>query len=774
MKSIAIMLGAVVLSFLTALSYAQAPVPFINLPLVPDATPPGGGDFTLTLNGTGFVSNSVVNWNGTPLATQFVSGSQLTATVPAANIATASTANVTVVNPAPGGTSNTAFFTATYNTGSYAIFNPPSSFSTRWYGGSVAVGDFNGDGILDLAAGGNILLGDSTGNFTLASTLFWGFVAVGDFNGDGKLDIAGATLGSNPGGVLAFLGDGTGQFTRAFTLDIGWPDGPLAVGDFNGDGKLDIVVADGGNNNLSILLGDGTGNFILASSPVTGSGPSSVAVGDFNGDGKLDLAVGNSDGTVSILVGDGTGNFTPAALLTSPTGAVGCVAVGDLDGDGKLDLAVAVPGDVRIYIYLGDGTGNFALAQTLYTPWNSPRWVAVGDFNGDGILDLAVANFTDIWPYVGSIAVMLGDGTGNFTGVPMPGIGPGVCPASVASGDFTGNGRLDIAFIGSCNNTVNVLLQVPPSPAVMFFPPGGFDFGTQLVGTASALQMVTLWNTGHAPLNISIAASANFFQKNNCGTSLAAGASCFIKVIFRPHSVGAQHGTLTFTDNASDSPQMITLSGVGTHVALTPASLDFGSQVVGTTSQPQTVTLTNYSSKILNISSIHFTGANTMDFAQESTCSASIAPGGSCTISVSFAPLGRNAKSATLAVYDNGGGSPQQVALTGTGTPAVILSPDSLDFGSQAVGSTSPPQTVTLTNQGAKTVSISSMHFTGDSPAAFTQNNNCGTSVVAGGSCTISVSFAPKGKGAKIAALSVYDNGGGSPQQVALTGSGTP
>ena len=102
------------LSFLSALAYAQAPVPFISLPLVPDATAPSGEDFTLTVNGTGFVSSSVVNWNGAPLATQFVSGSKLTATVPAADIATASTAWVTVVSPAPGGgTSNTAFFSVT-------------------------------------------------------------------------------------------------------------------------------------------------------------------------------------------------------------------------------------------------------------------------------------------------------------------------------------------------------------------------------------------------------------------------------------------------------------------------------------------------------------------------------------------------------------------------------------------------------------------------------------------------------------------------------------
>ena len=123
--------AAVLLGLLSALSYAQAPVPFINLPLMPDATAPGGPQFTLTVNGTGFVSNSVVNWNGSALATQFVSGSQLTAIVPAADIATASTGWVTVVNPAPGGgTSNVAFLTVTVNVGNYIGFGLSSSPAT--------------------------------------------------------------------------------------------------------------------------------------------------------------------------------------------------------------------------------------------------------------------------------------------------------------------------------------------------------------------------------------------------------------------------------------------------------------------------------------------------------------------------------------------------------------------------------------------------------------------------------------------------------------------
>src|SRR5208337_5171880 len=151
-----------------------APVPLINLPLVPDATAPGGTGFTLTVNGTGFVSSSVVNWNGSPRATTFVSSSQLTAKIAASDVATAGTVSVSVVSPAPGGgKSNVVFFPVTPNTGDTALFNQGASLPTGEYANSVAVGDFNGDGNLDFAVAswfsGNVYvyLGDGAGNFTL-------------------------------------------------------------------------------------------------------------------------------------------------------------------------------------------------------------------------------------------------------------------------------------------------------------------------------------------------------------------------------------------------------------------------------------------------------------------------------------------------------------------------------------------------------------------------------------------------------------------------------
>jgi hypothetical protein len=348
---------------------------------------------------------------------------------------------------------------------------------------SVAVGDFNEDGHLDLAVANSysgtlsILLGDGAGNFTPATTptVVVGHnpysIAVGDFNGDGHLDMAVANFTDNTLTVL--LGDGTGNFSPAATptVTVGLSPYSIEVGDFNGDGHLDLAVANSADNNVSILLNDGSGNFSAApSSPITvGVSPFSVAVGDFVGNGKLDLAVANrcgndpqcnSPGTVTVLKGDGTGNFTTGTTVTVESSPYS-VAVGDFNGDGLLDLAVAnecgndpfcsSPGTVSVL--LGDGAGNFAPAATPTVAVGVNPWsVAVGDFNGDGLLDLAVANFTD-----STTSVLLGDGAGNFSPAATSPVAVGVNPESVAVGDFNGDGNPDLAVANFTDGTVSVL-----------------------------------------------------------------------------------------------------------------------------------------------------------------------------------------------------------------------------------------------------------------------------------------------------------------------------
>jgi len=286
--------------------------------------------------------------------------------------------------------------------------------------------------------------------------------------------------------------------------------------------------------------------------------------------------------------------------------------------------------------------------------------VAVGDFNADGIPDLAVTNTKDT-----TVSVLLGDGTGKFHVAESPAVGNG--PRFVVVGDFNGDGKLDLANVNTNDNTVSVLLNDVPLAIVS---PANLAFGTQIIGTSSTPQPVTLTNTGARTLRVfKIAvASTNFSQTNNCPSSIPTGGQCTINVALNPSKINKVYGNLVITDNAPTNPQRVPLAGIGTAVGLSPSSLNFGDQPVGTTSPPQPVTLTNYGTAAVSIGGIHVIGKNHVAFDQTNNCGTSVPGGGSCTINVTFTPQAKGAKSATLEVVDNGGASPQTVALSGTGT----------------------------------------------------------------------------------------------------------
>jgi hypothetical protein len=284
-----------------------------------------------------------------------------------------------------------------------------SPFPVGYAPGSVAVGDFNGDGDLDLASANafsgdvSVLLGDGSGGFpaTDASRFPVGngpeSVAVDDLDGDGDLDLVIANAGSDDISVL--LGDGSGGFPAADASRFPVGEAPvfIAVGDLDGDGDLDLATANAFSDDVSVLLGDGVGGFAAADgSPFpVGDYPVSVAVGDFDGDGDQDLVTANLESDdVSVLLGDGSGGFPAADASRFPVGnAPGTVAVDDLDGDGDLDLVIANAGSDDVSVLLGDGSGGFAAAAASPFPvGNGPVSVAVRDFDGDGDLDLATAN----------------------------------------------------------------------------------------------------------------------------------------------------------------------------------------------------------------------------------------------------------------------------------------------------------------------------------------------------------------------------------------------
>jgi hypothetical protein len=202
--------------------------------------------------------------------------------------------------------------------------------------------------------------------------------------------------------------------------------------------------------------------------------------------------------------------------------------------------------------------------------------------------------------------------------------------------------------------------------------PTSLNFGNVVVNTTSAAKNVILTNSGSATLTItSIAVSGSFAETNTCGSSLNAGRKCTISVTFSPTTTGAATGAVTITDNASNSPQTVSLSGTGVQaVTLSPATVTFSSRTVGTTSNPTTVTLTNNMTAALTIDSVSVTG----DFAQTNTCGTAVASKAKCTISVTFTPTVVGTRTGTLTVTDSAGNSPQTTSLRGTGSTAGLTS----------------------------------------------------------------------------------------------------
>ena len=300
-------------------------------------------------------------------------------------------------------------------------------------------------------------------------------VAVGDFNGDGRQDLAVANSGSNTVSVL--LGNGDGTFQPAQDFPVGRGPTSVAVGDFNRDGILDLVTTNLGsfavpNNTVSVLLGNGNGTFQLARDFLVGSNPNFIAVGDFNGDGLQDLAVANFGSnapdatTVSVLLGNGDGTFQVAGTFNAQRGPL-WVAVGDFNGDGRQDLAVTIFGDgtaATVLVLLGNGDGTFR-APLSFGVGRGPVSSSVGDFNGDGIQDLAVSNWDANTGTI--VSVLLGNGDGTFQAAQNVVAGRGVLFAAVA--DLNGDGRLDLATANYAAGTVSVLINnTGPAPNPRF------------------------------------------------------------------------------------------------------------------------------------------------------------------------------------------------------------------------------------------------------------------------------------------------------------------
>jgi hypothetical protein len=303
------------------------------------------------------------------------------------------------------------------------------------------------------------------------------------------------------------------------------------------------------------------------------------------------------------------------------------------------------------------------------------------------------------------------------------------------------------------------------STAIATLSANSLSFPSLQINQTSSPQTVTLTNNGNATLNLSnIAVSGDYSQTNNCPPALGVGSACTFQLTFTPTAGGARNGGLTLTDNAPDSPQTIALTGSGyvTTTTIAPSALTFSNQSVGTTSSAQTVTVTNTGSNTMTISGVAATG----DFSATTTCS-TLSASQSCSVNVTFVPTVSGSRSGILTISNDAQGNPHTVSLSGTGTAAAVtFSSTNLTFASQSVGSTSTPQSITVTNTGNGQLTVSSIQVSGD----FVQTNNCATVAANGGTCTIQVAFAPTYTGARSGALLVTDSAPNSPQTITLSG----
>lgn len=584
------------------------------------------------------------------------------------------------------------------------------------------------------------------------------------------------------------------------------------------DGSGNLFIADDYNGRVvkeTLSGGSYTQSVILTCGFVGGqSCPSSVAV---DASGKLFVTAYNSsqileltpsgtaytqsniggglvwpscimvDGSDNLYIADTLNSRIVKETLTAGSYVQSTVASSSIDWP----WAVAVDGSGNVYIAdtynlrvlkedLGDlPTLRFANTAVGSTSSDSPRTVQVQNIGNAAMTLMDVGYPTDFPVEDGGGTDHCASSTSLSAGQQCD-LNVDFMPQSLAS--FSENVTLtDNALNVSGAQQAISVTGIGGTAPVATLSATSMGFGGQAVGTTSAEQYVTLTNTGTGALsNLSITetgANASAFPfKNNCGSSLAAGAYCTVYGYFTPTALGPMTATIAIADNAAGSPQLITLSGMGvslTTVSLSPANISFGNVGIGTQSATKQAILTNTGAATLYISSIADLGVSP-EMVFTTNCGSALATGASCTIQGYFKPTVPEGVGIYIYIADNTLNSPQLLTVGGAGVSTTTVSPSatSLSFGDEEVGTASASQDVTLTNTGGTPLSITSVGVTGADASSFILANNCGKSVAVGASCTIHGHFTPAAAGTLTAAITITGNATGSPLSVALSGTG--
>jgi hypothetical protein len=454
-------------------------------------------------------------------------------------------------------------------------FSPPTFYNTAPLPRGVAVGDFTGDGKLSIVTANgtptnsvSVLLGNGDGTFQPPVNYAVGndpeSVAVGEFTGEGTLDIITTNTGSNS--ISMLLGNGDGTFRAGGTFATGTNPRTIAVGDFRGNGKLDIITGNTDfytSNTVSILLGNGDGTFQPAVNYQTDLFCEDVAVGDFDGDGKLDFMVAEAVGhDVRRFRGNGDGTFQPGAIFPTQV-AANSVAVGDFNCSGILDAVVGERFSSNIAILRGNGNGTFQAPRFVDARGGSTVKVLVGDFNGDGKLDILTVNDSN-----DTFSLLLGNGDFTFQTARTFSVaqGPGALPMSAAIGDFNGDNFPDVVVANQRFDEVAVLLNAPNAAVGLSVTADASNpAGSPLAVTVTALTEAGTVATGYVgTVHFTSTDPAANLPDNYTFTAADNGTHTF-DVTF--HSLGNR--TLTVTDTAASSIRASTAVNVTPAMATT-------------------------------------------------------------------------------------------------------------------------------------------------------------------------------------------------------------